>query len=449
MNTDPANLISFINELMYPTSTSKTDHGEVFTPFGLINEMLNNLPEEYWSDPTKTWIDPAAGIGNFQFAIYDRLYTGLKKVIPDNDERKKHIIENMLYYAEYTSMNVTIYKKLIDPENKYKLNIFCGDSLSAEFNNVINNMWNIKSFDVVIGNPPYNEYGLQKTIYDKFFFAFEKRCVVLMFITPHRWVKGGKSNLDALRSYMFNSNKLSILQSLSKEEFPGTDIEGGVSYFVFDNNYNGKLKYNNSIIDLTKYDILVEGKYIGLLEKILKSKQFLSSLITNNISNIQSNLTIEQIGIDFSNIKTEEYPILLHVNNSLGHKKYLNKDIINTNATLKKYLDCIKVSTMRANGSAPSFGRKVIVKKGETASKSYINFIVDTEIQANNLMSYLNTNFCNFFLHLRKITQSINKKKLLWIPLMDLNIEWSDEKLFKHFDLSQNEIRMINDVYKK
>ena len=449
MTNNPPSLISFVNGLLYPTDVAKNDHGEVFTPFKLINEMLNTLPAEYWSDPNKTWIDPAAGIGNFQFAIYDRLYIGLKKVIPDNDKRKKHIIEKMLYYAEYTSMNVDVYKKLIDPENIYKLNLYCGDSLSADFSNVIDNVWNIKTFDVVIGNPPYNEFGLLKTIYDQFFFAYEKRCTILMFITPHRWVKGGRSNLDTMRNYIFNSNKLSILKSLSKAEFPGTNIAGGVSYFVFDNTYSGELKYNNKFVDLKKYDILVDGDYIELLEKILKGKYFLSSLIKNNISNIQSNLTIDQIGIDFSDIQTAEYPIVLHVNNSLGHRKYLRRDIIDTDDVLKKYIDCTKVSTMCANGSAPSFGRRVIVNKGETASKSYINFIVENAHQATNLLQYLNTNFCNFFLHLRKITQGINKTKILWIPLPDLNEEWSDEKLFNYYDLTTNEIDMINAVYKK
>lgn len=38
--------------------------GEVFTPLPLVDEILSKLPEEIWQ-PEKTFIDPAAGDGNF------------------------------------------------------------------------------------------------------------------------------------------------------------------------------------------------------------------------------------------------------------------------------------------------------------------------------------------------------------------------------------------------
>ena len=39
--------------------------GEVFTPVELVDEILDKLPPELFTDPTKTFIDPAAGNGNF------------------------------------------------------------------------------------------------------------------------------------------------------------------------------------------------------------------------------------------------------------------------------------------------------------------------------------------------------------------------------------------------
>ena len=46
--------------------TKKT--GEVFTPPPLINEMLENLPNEVWEE-NKTFCDPAAGDGNFLVTV--------------------------------------------------------------------------------------------------------------------------------------------------------------------------------------------------------------------------------------------------------------------------------------------------------------------------------------------------------------------------------------------
>jgi type I restriction-modification system DNA methylase subunit len=39
--------------------------GEVFTPTPLVQEILDQLPKELFTDPSKTFIDPACGDGQF------------------------------------------------------------------------------------------------------------------------------------------------------------------------------------------------------------------------------------------------------------------------------------------------------------------------------------------------------------------------------------------------
>ena len=39
--------------------------GEVFTPTALVQEMLGQLPPELFTDPTKTFLDPTCGDGQF------------------------------------------------------------------------------------------------------------------------------------------------------------------------------------------------------------------------------------------------------------------------------------------------------------------------------------------------------------------------------------------------
>jgi hypothetical protein len=43
-------------------------NGEVFTPKWLVKDMLDKLPEDSW-EPDKTFLEPAAGDGNFVEAI--------------------------------------------------------------------------------------------------------------------------------------------------------------------------------------------------------------------------------------------------------------------------------------------------------------------------------------------------------------------------------------------
>jgi len=47
-------------------------HGEVFTPSWLVDEMLDKLPEDQWTDSSKTFIDPACGNGNFLVEVVRR-----------------------------------------------------------------------------------------------------------------------------------------------------------------------------------------------------------------------------------------------------------------------------------------------------------------------------------------------------------------------------------------
>ena len=71
--------------------------GEVFTPRSLIREMLDRLPNEVWFDPTKRWLEPAAGDGNFLVEIKARLLQA------GHDEI--HILENMLFSVELIDDN--------------------------------------------------------------------------------------------------------------------------------------------------------------------------------------------------------------------------------------------------------------------------------------------------------------------------------------------------------
>ena len=48
------------------------DLGEVFTPQWLVDEMLDELPQEVFTNPEKTFIDPACGDGNFLVRVLER-----------------------------------------------------------------------------------------------------------------------------------------------------------------------------------------------------------------------------------------------------------------------------------------------------------------------------------------------------------------------------------------
>ena len=116
---EPKKLLELINSCLKPKKLEKKKFGEVFTPMSLVNEMLDKLDEYYIKENSKSifeekdfkWLDPANGMGNFPIAVYYRLMDKLKEQIPNDEERKKHILENMLYMSEFNKKNVFISKQ--------------------------------------------------------------------------------------------------------------------------------------------------------------------------------------------------------------------------------------------------------------------------------------------------------------------------------------------------
>ena len=47
-------------------------YAEVFTPSHIVERMLDMVPLEIWKDPTKTFLEPSSGNGNFIVAIIRR-----------------------------------------------------------------------------------------------------------------------------------------------------------------------------------------------------------------------------------------------------------------------------------------------------------------------------------------------------------------------------------------
>ena len=56
---------------------------EVFTPPEVVNKVLDMLPQELFSSPDTTFLDPACKSGVFLREIAVRLIKGLEKQMPD------------------------------------------------------------------------------------------------------------------------------------------------------------------------------------------------------------------------------------------------------------------------------------------------------------------------------------------------------------------------------
>ena len=202
-NVDDQQLVrEFLKLKLTPNIENKKNNGEVFTPEFLIEEMLDKLPKEVWSNPDLKWFDPAVGVGNFMIFIYYRLMENLKTSFPDDIERKAHIIKNMLYMSELNPVNIKECIKIFGNE----LNIYEGDTLKMD----TFKEFGIEQFDIIVGNPPFNSpgaVGTGNTIWQLFvklsLDTWLNKNGYLVYVHPSSWRKP-----NTVRSRNFGLYKL-------------------------------------------------------------------------------------------------------------------------------------------------------------------------------------------------------------------------------------------------
>ncbi len=161
---------------------------DAVTPASLVRKIVGLMPESEFSDPTRTFIDPACGKGTFLVAVAERCYNSLINEIPDSNKRIKHIVENMLFGMDNNLSQVqtaiTTMKKLGGADAR--VNIELGDTLVA---------LQFKKFHNCIGNPPYNisekktgnGTGGDVTLYKKFYKKYKSLTAIggnIAMITP-------------------------------------------------------------------------------------------------------------------------------------------------------------------------------------------------------------------------------------------------------------------------
>jgi site-specific DNA-methyltransferase (adenine-specific) len=415
-----------------PTEDEKKGNAEVPTPVKLVDEMLDSVPVEFWSEP-RTVFEPCCGKGNFVLGIFDRFYKGLEVLYPDSEERCHIIMTECIYYADLTALNVFITTEIMKchvqsycglDELDYDFNCYTGDTLELN----ISVTFALDKFDAVIGNPPYSTDPSKpdtKPLYDKFIEKYIDACGILLFVVPSRWFVGGKG-LDKFRDFMMKRKDIAIIQhedDATKWFGNNVDIKGGVNYFLKDIKFNGPCSFNGTNYDLSKYDCIIKPKYHQIID-VVSSMESVNKLYMGRFFGVETN---DKRFKDNGKIKC--YVSTLK---SKDRCKYIDNYDFNEKNTFWK------VITPEASFKAFSgFGEIFIGKPNEVHTGSYISFRVANEEEAKSLLSYLDTKFANHMLSVRKISQHINGDVCKWIPLVPLDRIWTDDAVCEYLKIDQ------------
>ena len=103
--------------------------GEVFTPTPLVEEILDKMDQELFKDPTKTFLDPSGGDGNFLASVlYRKLQNGIDF---------ETALSN-LYSVDLMQDNVDLCRERLlcgreDLRHIVERNIVCHDALTYDY----------------------------------------------------------------------------------------------------------------------------------------------------------------------------------------------------------------------------------------------------------------------------------------------------------------------------
>jgi len=486
------------------TCLANLSNDEVFTPPAVVNQMLDQLPDELWSDKNATFLDPVSKTGVFLREIAVRLNIGLEKQIPDKQERINHIYTKQLFGLALTELTSLLSRRSVycskSANGKYSIcdkfedeqgNIlykklehtwingrctYCGageseydreDALETYAYQFIHTaspetLFNNMKFDVIIGNPPYqlNDGGGAGTsavpIYNKFVDQAKKlRPRYLSMVIPARWYSGGKG-LDAFRDTMLKDRSVRKIVDFPEASdcFPGVQIKGGVCYFLWDRESSG-----DCIVQTSRKGIITSEMARPLLEngaatfiRYNEAISILKKVSAKKESSIHDQISSRRpFGLDsnFSAYKktlSEDFPIKLH---RFGEDGYVSEKQIEKG---NEYIEKIKVLISKAGSGSDSFphqilGEPLVTEKKSACTETYI--ILGTfasKDEADNLASYVRTRFFRFLVSLIKNTQNAAKGVYRFVPLQDFTEVWTDEKLYEKYKITKKEQAFIESI---
>jgi len=232
--------------------------------------------------------------------------------------------------------------------------------------------------------------------------------------------------------------------------FPGVEIKGGVCYFLWNSNSKGDCevvthdKDSTSILvrPLLEKNIDVFIRYNGAIQILNKVTAFGGTTMDSAVSARKP----FDLTTDFKDFTLEEFngSFKIYANKKTG---YIKKEKITKNLDwIKRH----KVIAPYAIGSGDSKTDKVnpiYAEPNSCCTETYIVLgLFQTKVEADNLISYINTRFFHFLLTLKKNTQHATSKAYSLIPVQDFKEPWTDEKLYKKYGLTPEEIAFIESM---
>lgn len=411
----------------------------------------------------------------------------------DEDEIIQEVLKENIYVIAKTPMAKTITQRTLAGYNDWTTNILyvkeINQKLKSNMDRTIEEIQkglNVMKFDVVVGNPPYQEAGVKdgsrdEPVYHEFIKLAYEISDKSVLITPGRFLFNAGQTPKSWNEKMLADEHLKVVhyEQNSSKIFPNTDIKGGIvvtyhdknkifgaidtfTHFSELNSILGKVVTDN----FESFNELLYGKSsYKLTSKIYEDFPILKGRVSiGEEKSIGSNIFDKLPEIFFSNQQNDRQIRILGRENNNRVYKWMDKSYLMDHPNFEKY----KVILPASNGSGalgetlstPLIGEPLVGEPLVGYTQTFISFGSfndDSEVQ--NVFKYVKSKFMRVMLGTMKITQH-NQSKEVWknVPLQDFSsnsdIDWTksipeiDQQLYKKYGLNPEEINFVEEKVK-
>lgn len=460
---------------------------EIVTPAKVADEMVAILPFEELNEKADVkFLDIASKEGEFSVALYRKFGEKVKSGL--------YAIATSTLAYEFTRK---VYTLLGIPTENIYADFTSYDLIGENNNEIIKQLANMK-FDVIIGNPPYQDNqssqncttnrAFSSAIYPQFIdLAMSLTSRYVSLITPSRWMtKTGQGIDEEWVDKMIDGNHFITIHDFydALRCFPNVEIKGGVNYFLLSPQYNGDCKLvihgSNSTQTLEEplnssgAGIIIRDPFASNVYSKVKAVEIRLQHNSNFSEYVGPQHFFDKNGLlttrwrGYSLVRDDIYSVKYYLNKQVEPNGFawIKETDIPKNADVR-HLHKVYISKAFNGGDAfphQIIGRPFYGEPNSVCSQTYLVIgynqekAVLSQIECENIIKYIQTCFFRFLVFIKKKTQDNPSSVFSFVPMQnftaDSDIDWSksiheiDTQLYAKYSLTDDEISFIESMIK-
>lgn len=490
----------------------KLSDSEIVTPQNICNNMLEQINKEDLINIVNNngkVLDIASKEGEFTLALYKKLvgfgvdteyiknclyaiptstvaYEFTRKIFEILDLK----VDNISYkFNSYDLLEIKDLENNVD-YNKIKKLLFqdCSFDEIDMHSEKIKEM-NKMNFDIIVGNPPYQENiskedgnaSLARQLFPSFVkLSMELKPKYSTLIIPSKWFLADAQDKSfiKLREYIKNNNHIKKIVNFTGNNEVFNDVNvGSVSYYLYENNYNGDVEFieknsdNETIVNRPLFedelDVIIpinNSNLFSILKKVKNAQNFKSLMTIATGRNAFGVVGKDSVVKSISKEKYYDGSISLRCAHEII--RYIDSKNVLKNIEI---MNSWKIFISKANGGAglltddkqvSILGKSYLAEPKSVCTDSLIPIgCFKTREEAENLCKYMSTKFLRFMVGIVKSSQNLYQPVYKFVPMQNFSnksdINWNndihniDKQLYQKYNLTESEIDYIESKIKE